>query len=71
MKFLFDINVILPLEITIINGDYRVLNHGYTTRISYVVLKVFCRLYFMYRSIDKLTSIIDAIGDASYRVNSM
>ncbi|CAF1515894.1 unnamed protein product, partial [Rotaria sordida] len=28
MEFPFDINVVLPNEITIINGDYRILNHG-------------------------------------------
>ncbi len=41
MEFLFDINIILPLEVTIINGDYRILNNGYTKRISYVVNKFF------------------------------
>ncbi len=42
MEFPFDINIILPLEITILNGDYRILNHGYATKILYVVSKVFC-----------------------------
>jgi hypothetical protein len=33
MEFPFDINIILPHEITILNGDYRILNHGQTARI--------------------------------------
>ena len=36
MEFSFDINPVLPHEITIINGDYRILNQGHTTRIGYV-----------------------------------
>ncbi|CAF3889372.1 unnamed protein product [Rotaria sordida] len=56
MEFPFDINYILPYEITILNGDYRVLNKGQTTRIF---------------APEKLTSIIDAIGEASYRAQGL
>lgn len=41
MEFTFDINIILPLEITILNGDYRILNHGHTARI----LSELCLIY--------------------------
>lgn len=34
MEFPFDINYVLPYEVTIYNGDYRVLNQGHSTRIS-------------------------------------
>ena len=40
MEFPFDINAVLPLEITILNGDYRILNHGHTARILYVESKL-------------------------------
>lgn len=33
MEFSFDINYVLPYEVTIFNGDYRVLNQGHSTRI--------------------------------------
>lgn len=36
MDFPFDINYILPYEITIFNGDYRLLNKGQISRILYV-----------------------------------
>ncbi|CAF3473739.1 unnamed protein product [Rotaria sp. Silwood1] len=43
MEFPFDINAVLPHEITIINGDYRILNHGQTARILFVLsLLVIC-----------------------------
>ena len=41
MEFPFDINIVLPLEITILNGDYRILNHGYAAKILYVLSKFF------------------------------
>ncbi|CAF3419346.1 unnamed protein product [Rotaria sp. Silwood1] len=56
MEFPFDINAVLPHEITIINGDYRILNHGQTARIL---------------ASDKLTSIIDAVGEASYKAQGL
>ncbi|CAF2938432.1 unnamed protein product [Rotaria sp. Silwood2] len=56
MEFPFDINYILPYEITIFNGDYRVLNKGQTTRIF---------------TSEKLTSVIDAMGEASYRAQGL
>jgi len=40
MEFKFDINTVLPLEITILNGDYRVLNHGHAARVSYVLADI-------------------------------
>lgn len=73
MEFPFDINIVLPLETTILNGDYRILNHGHTARILYV-LNWNCFSFgwnwmsIFDRASDKLTSIIDAIGDASYKV---
>lgn len=74
MEFPFDVNYVLPYEVTIFNGDYRILNQGQTARVlyglkrSYWFLKMF--IYFSSAS-DKLTSIIDAIGEASYKVNSV
>ncbi|CAF0830192.1 unnamed protein product [Rotaria sordida] len=56
MEFPFDINVVLPNEITIINGDYRILNHGQTARIL---------------ASEKLTSIIDVVGEASYKAQGL
>jgi hypothetical protein len=41
MEFPFDVNFILPYEVTIFNGDYRVLNQAQSTRVSYVVKRVF------------------------------
>jgi hypothetical protein len=55
MEFKFDINIVLPLEITIINGDYRVLNHGHAARISYVLLDISLIILVMY-FIELLTS---------------
>ncbi len=72
MEFPFDVNNVLPFEITILNGDYQVLNPGQRTRISYVSLKFVKKLYdLLYSATDKLTSIIDAIGEASYKVNKL
>ncbi|CAF0807307.1 unnamed protein product [Adineta ricciae] len=56
MEFPFDINQVLPLELTIINGDYRVLNPGESIRIL---------------ALEKLTSIIDAMGDASFKAQGL
>ncbi|CAF0904921.1 unnamed protein product [Adineta ricciae] len=56
MEFPFDINAVLPQEITILNGDFRVLNHGQTARIS---------------ASERLTTIIDTLGEASYKAQSL
>ncbi|CAF3462746.1 unnamed protein product, partial [Rotaria sp. Silwood2] len=56
MEFPFDINAVLPHEITMINGDYRILNHGQTARIL---------------ASEKLTSIIDVMGEASYKAQGL
>ncbi|CAF1032657.1 unnamed protein product [Adineta ricciae] len=56
MEFPFDINQVLPFELTIINGDYRVLNPGESIRIV---------------APEKLTSIIDAMGDASFKAQGL
>ncbi len=45
MEFSFDVNNVLPFEITIFNGDYRVLNPGQRIRISYVSLMFVKKLY--------------------------
>jgi hypothetical protein len=37
MEFPFDVNYVLPYEVTIFDGDYRILNHGQTTRGLYVL----------------------------------
>jgi hypothetical protein len=75
MEFPFDVNYILPYEVTIFNGDYRVLNQGQSTRVLYVVKIIFISLICLYLDIysasEKLTAIIDAIGEASYRVNAI
>ena len=73
MEFPFDINAVLPQEITILNGDFRVLNHGQTARISYVLDSScfkfkFSLIYF--RASDRLTTIIDTLGEASYKVKN-
>jgi len=51
MEFPFDINVVLNQEITILNADYRILNHGQTARTLCVlsllfssIVSVFCIL---------------------------
>ncbi|CAF0772978.1 unnamed protein product [Adineta steineri] len=56
MEFPFDVNHILPFETTILNGDYRILNPEQPARIV---------------APEKLTSIIDAIGDASYKAQGL
>ncbi|UJR09046.1 hypothetical protein I4U23_013294 [Adineta vaga] len=56
MEFSFDINQVLPFEITILNGDYRVLNPGQSVRIL---------------APEKLTSIINAMGEASYKAQGL
>ena len=73
MEFPFDVNYVLPFDITIFNEDYRVLNPGQPTRISYVLIitSIFIRFIYFYSATDKLTSIIDAIGDASYKVDNL
>jgi hypothetical protein len=48
MEFKFDINTVLPLEITILNGDYRVLNHGHAARVSYVLADISLIILIMY-----------------------
>jgi hypothetical protein len=55
MEFAFDINIVLPLEITILNGDHRILNHGHTARISYV-LSTFLSIVLVVYFIELLTS---------------
>ncbi len=35
MEFPFDVNYVLPYEVTIFNGDYRILNQGQTARVLY------------------------------------
>lgn len=37
MEFPFDVNFVLPYEVTIINGDYRILNQGQSARVLYVL----------------------------------
>jgi hypothetical protein len=72
MEFPFDINVVLTQEITILNADYRILNHGQTARTLCVLSLLFSSIvsvFVLYRASEKLTSIIDAIGEASYKVN--
>ncbi len=72
MEFPFDINVVLTQEITILNADYRILNHGQTARTLCVLSLLFSSIvsvFVFYRASEKLTSIIDAIGEASYKVN--
>jgi hypothetical protein len=71
MEFPFDVNYVLPYEVTIFNGDYRVLNQGQTTRLLYVLKTMSAVMMFIYfySASEKLTSIIDAIGEASYKVN--
>jgi hypothetical protein len=71
MEFPFDVNYVLPYEVTIFNGDYRVLNQGQTTRLLYVLKTIAAVMMFIYfySASEKLTSIIDAIGEASYKVN--
>jgi len=71
MEFPFDVNYVLPYEVTIFNGDYRVLNQGQTTRLLYVLktISVVMMFIYFYSASEKLTSIIDAIGEASYKVN--
>ena len=71
MEFPFDVNIVLPHEITIINGDYRILNQGHTARILFVLplSSRNCIICMFYRASDKLTSIIDVIGEASYKVD--
>jgi len=71
MEFPFDVNYVLPYEVTIFNGDYRVLNQGQTTRLLYVLKTISAVMMFIYfySASEKLTSIIDAIGEASYKVN--
>ncbi len=71
MEFPFDINYVLPYEVTIFNGDYRVLNQGQTTRVLYVLkfISILMMFIYFYSASEKLTSIIDAIGEASYKVN--
>jgi hypothetical protein len=72
MEFPFDINVILNQEITILNADYRILNHGQTARTLCVLSLLFSSIvsvFVFYRASEKLTSIIDSIGEASYKVN--
>jgi len=71
MEFPFDINYVLPYEVTIFNGDYRILNQGQTTRVLYVLkfISVLMMFIYFYSASEKLTSIIDAIGEASYKVN--
>ncbi|UJR37170.1 hypothetical protein I4U23_029879 [Adineta vaga] len=56
MEFPFDINAVLTQEITILNGDFRILNHGQTARML---------------ASEKLTSIIDALGEASYKAQGL
>ncbi|CAF0800362.1 unnamed protein product [Adineta steineri] len=56
MEFPFDINTVLQQEITILNSDLQILNYGQTSRIF---------------ASDKLTSIIDAVGDASYKAQGL
>ena len=41
MEFAFDVNYVLPYEVTIFNGDYRILNQGQTARVLYVVFSLF------------------------------
>jgi hypothetical protein len=72
MEFPFDINVVLNQEITILNADYRILNHGQTARTLCVLSLLFSSIvsvFVFYRASEKLTSIIDSIGEASYKVN--
>ena len=54
MEFPFDVNYILPYEVTILNGDYRIINPGQTARILYVlniisILIIFKYLYIVLR----------------------
>ncbi len=73
MEFPFDVNYVLPYEVTILNGDYRVINQGQTVRILYVlnIISILIIFKYFYSASDKLTSIIDAIGEASYKVNQI
>ncbi|CAF0884610.1 unnamed protein product [Didymodactylos carnosus] len=56
MEFPFDINAVLPYDVTILNGDYRILNHEQTIRNA---------------SLEKLSIIIDAMGEASYKAQGL
>jgi len=56
MEFSFDINIVLPLEITILNGDYRILNHGHAARILYVLLDFSLIVLVMYCFLELLTN---------------
>jgi hypothetical protein len=73
MEFSFDVNYVLPYEVTIFNGDYRILNQGQTARILYVlnIISNFITFVYSCSASDKLTSIIDAIGEASFKVNKV
>jgi hypothetical protein len=73
MEFSFDVNYVLPYEVTILNGDYRILNQGQTARILYWIISLFDfnNNYVFFRASEKLTSIIDTMGEASYKVNKI
>lgn len=72
MEFPFDINHVLPYEVTIFNGDYRVLNQGHSIRVQYGLKNIDVYLTFAFSSAsEKLTAIIDAIGEASYKVKAI
>jgi hypothetical protein len=75
MEFSFDVNYVLPYEVTIFNGDYRILNQGQSTRVLYVVKSIFILInvyvLIFLSAVEKLTAIIDVIGEASYRVKTI
>ncbi len=75
MEFSFDVNYVLPYEVTIFNGDYRILNQGQSTRVLYVVKSIFILInvyvFIFLSAVEKLTAIIDVIGEASYRVKTI
>lgn len=59
MEFPFDVDAILPFDVTIVDSDYRILNRAQINK------------SFHDRSAaERFSSIIDSMGDASYKVKN-